>query len=97
MRLLANENFPLRSADILKAAGFDVKVVGVEFRGNHGSGSHGDSHPGGTDHPDVRPASGVIYLRWRQFAPEEPGRYLAGLLKSTEIDFGEQLRGIVKR
>jgi predicted nuclease of predicted toxin-antitoxin system len=33
MRLLANENFPLKSAHILKDAGFDIQVVGVEFAG----------------------------------------------------------------
>jgi predicted nuclease of predicted toxin-antitoxin system len=33
MRLLANENFPPKSVAILIAAGFDVKVVGVEFAG----------------------------------------------------------------
>lgn len=33
MRLLANENFPLKSADFLRVAGFDVKIVGVEFPG----------------------------------------------------------------
>ena len=27
MRLLTNENFPLKSVQILKAAGFDTKVV----------------------------------------------------------------------
>jgi len=31
MKLLANENFPLKSAQILPAQGFDVKVVGLEF------------------------------------------------------------------
>jgi len=34
-----------------------------------------------------RPPSGVIYLRWRQFRPEDPGRYLVRLFRSTEIDF----------
>ena len=33
MRLLANEDSPLQSAHILKARGFDVKLVGVEFEG----------------------------------------------------------------
>ena len=30
MKLLANENFPLKSVVILKVAGFDVKAIGVD-------------------------------------------------------------------
>jgi predicted nuclease of predicted toxin-antitoxin system len=104
MRLLANGNFPLKSADILKAAGFDVKVVGVEFAGitDHEVMETAireertiltfDRHYGELIFRDgYRPGSGVIYLRWRQFTPEEPGRYLAELLKSAEIDFSQAL------
>jgi predicted nuclease of predicted toxin-antitoxin system len=104
MRLLANENFPLRSAHILRATGFDISVVGVE-------------HEGITDHEVMqiaiaeartiitfdrhygelifrhgyRPPAGVVYLRWRRFGPEDPGRYLVELLKSAEIDFSHAL------
>jgi hypothetical protein len=38
-----------------------------------------------------RPAAGVIYLRWRQFGPEDPGRYLAELLASSKIDFSHTM------
>ena len=43
-----------------------------------------------------RPPAGVIFLRWRQFGPEDPGRYLAELLKNTEIDFSHALTVIDK-
>lgn len=56
MRLLANENVPFQSADVLKAAGFDVKLVGVEFAGVTDREVHGDGHPRGTHHCNVRPA-----------------------------------------
>ena len=38
-----------------------------------------------------RPAAGVIYLRWKEFGPEDPGRYLAELLKRTGTDFSHTL------
>jgi predicted nuclease of predicted toxin-antitoxin system len=104
MRLLANENFPLRSVHILKAAGFDIKVVGVEFAGitdrevleiavrEERTILTFDRHYGELIfRHGYRPPSGVIYLRWRQFGPEDPGRYLAELLASSKIDFSRAL------
>ncbi len=100
MRLLANENFPLKSAHVLKAAGFDVKVVGVEFAGitdqevveiaiqEERTIVTFDRHYGELIfRQGYRPAAGVIYLRWKQFRPEDPGKYLVELLASSKIDF----------
>ena len=36
-----------------------------------------------------KPPAGVIYLRWKNFEPEDPGRYLAELLTGTDIDFSQ--------
>jgi len=104
MRLLANENFPLKSANILRAAGFDVKIVGLEFAGitdreimetairEERTIVTFDRHYGELIFRDgYRPPSGVIFLRWRQFGPEDPGKYLAQLLMSTGIDFSHAL------
>jgi len=104
MRLLANENFPLKSARILRDAGFDIKVVGVEFAGitdqevlataiqEERTIVTFDRHYGELIfRHGYRPPSGVIYFRWRQFAPEDPGKYLAELLKGMEIDFSQAL------
>jgi len=104
MRFLANENFPLKSANILKAAGFDIKVVGVEFAGvtdrevmetairEERTILTFDRHYGELIFRDgYQPPAGVIFLRWRQFGPEAPGKYLAQLLASTEIDFSHAL------
>jgi len=104
MRLLANENFPLKSTHILRAAGFDVKVVGVEFAGiadrevikiaieEERTIVTFDRHYGDLIfRQGYRPSAGVIYLRWRQFGPEDPGRYLADLLASSHIDFSNAL------
>jgi len=104
MRLLANENFPLKSADILRSKGFDVTTVGVEFQGisdrevmeiairEERTIVTFDRHYGELIfRHGYRPAAGVIYLRWRKFSPEEPGRYLADLLTNAKIDFSQAL------
>ncbi len=104
MRLLANENFPLGSAHVLRAGGFDIKVVGVEFAGitdrevmeiairEERTIVTFDRHYGELIfRHGYRPASGVIYLRWKHFGPEDPGRYLTELLTSTGIDFSHAL------
>ena len=109
MKLLANENFPLKSADVLRAAGFDTKIVGVEFAGITDrevmeiAVREGrtivtfDRHYGELIfRQGYRPPGGVVFLRWRQFGPEEPGRYLVELLKSEEIDFSNALTVIDK-
>ena len=33
------------------------------------------------------PYAGVIYLRWNNYQPDEPGNYLITLLKSNRIEF----------
>lgn len=104
MKLLANENFPLKSADVLRAAGFDVKVVGVEFAGITDrevmeiAVREGrtivtfDRHYGELIfHQGYRPPGGVVFLRWRRFGPEEPGMYLVELFKSMKVDFSNAL------
>jgi len=104
MKLLANENFPLKSVHILQAAGFDIKVVGVEFAGitdrevmeiaiqEERTIVTFDRHYGELIFRDgYRPPSGVIYLRWRQFGPEDPGRYLPEFLANSKIDFSHAL------
>lgn len=104
MRLLANENFPLKSTQILRDKGFDTTIVGIECAGvtdrevmeiairEQRTILTFDRHYGELIfHHGYRPPSGVIYLRWRKFRPEDPGRYLAEFLANTEIDFSYAL------
>jgi predicted nuclease of predicted toxin-antitoxin system len=104
MRLLANENFPLKSSHILRDRGFDIKIMGVEYSGitdrevmeiailEERTILTFDRHYGELIfRHGYRPPCGVIYLRWNKFGPEDPGRYLAGLLAGTEIDFSHAL------
>ena len=100
MKFLANENVPQASIAKLKAAGYDITSVGLEFSGI----SDRDVIQLAIDESRViitfdrdygelifkygyRPAHGVIYLRWKHYKPEDPGIYLVSLLKECEVDF----------
>lgn len=104
MRLLANENFPLKSSRVLRDGGFDIRIVGVEWAGitdrevmeiaiqEARTILTFDRHYGELIfRHGYRPPCGVIYLRWRKFRPEEPGRYLAEFFKNAETDFSYAL------
>ncbi len=98
MRLLANENFPLGSVQLLRAAGHDITAI-IE------------DTPGATDTEILAQAvrearvvltfdrdygeliyrrrlpspSGIIYLRFDPITPQEPGEHLLALLLAAEI------------
>ncbi len=98
MRLLANENVPLGSVQLLRAAGHDVVAI-IE------------NTPGATDTEVLAQAaredrviltfdrdygelvylrrlpipSGVLYLRFDPITPQEPGERLLALITTTEI------------
>lgn len=104
MKLLANENFPLKSVQLLRDKGFDIKAIGTD-------------NPSISD-PDAlqiaekeertiitfdkdygeliykhgyKPTAGVIFLRLFEFDPQEPGKYLLKIFKSKEFDFKSKL------
>lgn len=98
MKLLANENFPLSSIKLLKAAGYDIVSVGEDFAGildseviNFAIKEHRIILTFDRDYSELifkrgyRPPAGVIYFRWDFFQPEEPGKYLIELFSSKNI------------
>jgi predicted nuclease of predicted toxin-antitoxin system len=104
MKFLANENFPISSIKILKESGYDVVAVGQEFSGILDSeviafaiSEHRTILTFDRDYGELifkkgyRPLAGVIYLRWDNFKPNEPGEYLIELFKSNEIHFESML------
>ena len=88
-KILANENFPLASVFILKQAGYDIKFIGYEcpsitdeevmqmaiaenrliitFDRDYGELIYKHHY---------KPTAGVIYLRFKNSAPDYPGNYL---------------------
>ena len=104
MKLLANENFPLTSIKILKIAGFDIIGIGIDFFGIRDEEvieiAQNENRTILTFDRDygelifkkgLKPRAGIIYLRWEDFNPNEPGEYLKELFKSDDIQFEKML------
>lgn len=99
-RFLANENIPLATVRRLREKGFDVASVGLDapsitdkevmqiaadenrtiitFDRDYGEliYKHG-----------FRPPAGVVYLRMRNYQPEEPAELLLKLLNDASVEF----------
>ena len=104
MKFLANENIPLASVRFLKAQGFDVLSIGLEnpsvadaevmqlamrqartiltFDRDYGELIFKHNY---------KPKEGVVYLRLKSYAPEEPGKIVFDLLKNGELSFQNAL------
>ena len=100
MKLLANENFPLKSIEVISSAGFDIIGIGIDNYGIRDDEvialAEKEKRTIITFDKDygelifkrgLQPAGGVIYLRWDEFTPSEPGEYLIELFKSKDIQF----------
>jgi predicted nuclease of predicted toxin-antitoxin system len=100
MKLLANENFPVSSVKVLMNAGYDIIAVGQDFAGILDSevielaiNQHRTIITFDRDYGELifkkgyKPRAGVIYLRWEDFQPNEPGEYLIELFNSKDIQF----------
>lgn len=104
MKLLANENFPISSVKILAESGYDIIAVGLEFSGildreviELSISENRTIITFDRDYGELifkigyKPQSGVIYLRWDEFRPEEPGEYLVELFGSKTIQYENRL------
>jgi len=104
MKLLANENFPLTSVQILKESGYDIIYIGTDFSGILDSevmqiaiAEMRTILTFDRDYGELifrkgfKPAKGVIYLRWNDFKPDEPGNYLRDLFVKGEFNFDGKL------
>ncbi len=100
MKLLANENIPLASVQYLRSYGVDITAVGQEFSGisdreviQLAIEEQRTIITFDRDYGELifrcgyRPPCGVIYLRWKTFSPDGPGKYLASIIQKSQIDF----------
>ena len=104
MKLLANENFPIKSILYLRSKGFDVISIGTD-------------NPSIQDHAvmtiaikeqrtiltfdrdygvlifkyNYKPQKGVIYLRLDEYQADEPGRIIEELINRNEFNFDNAL------
>ena len=97
--LLADENLPRRSSELLRELGYDIKVIWRE-------------HAGISDHEVVAIANeeqriiltfdsdfgelvfrlglspmGVVYFRLTKYTPKQPGQYVHRILQQQLVDF----------
>lgn len=104
MKLLANENFPLKSILYLKSRGFDISSIGLDNPGVEDNNvmdiAINEERTILTFDPDYgelifkhnyKPKKGVIYLRLDQYKPEEPGKIIEQLLAKNEYDLNNAL------
>ena len=100
MKLLANENFPYASKEMLLKMGFDIIHIGQEYPGIKDEEVMElaileerliltfDQDYGTLIFKDgYRPPQGVIFFRWDDFSPDEPAKFLIELFENTEITF----------
>ena len=100
MKLLANENFPLASVKILVNSGYDITYIGEDYSGILDSevmeiaiNEERTILTFDRDYGELifkkgyQPIKGVIFLRWDDFKPNEPGEYLVDLFASNDIQF----------
>jgi predicted nuclease of predicted toxin-antitoxin system len=104
MKLLTNENFPLKSVLFLREKGFDVKHIGTDFPGIKDSEvvnlAVKESRIIITFDKDYgtlifkkgyRPKCGVIFFKWTKFNPEAPGKVIDRLFTDKKLEFENAL------
>ena len=104
MKLLANENFPLKSVLYLRGKGFDIKAIGTDNASIKDNAvmdiAIEDDRTILTFDRDYgelifkhnyKPKMGVIYLRLEEYEAEEPGRLIEDLVIQGHLDFENAL------
>ncbi len=104
MKLLANENFPLKSVLYLRSKGFDISSVGLDnpsIKDNAvmdiAINEDRTILTFDRDYGELifkhnyKPQRGVIYLRLDSYEPDEPGKVIETLINKNEFDFDSAL------
>ena len=104
MKLLANENFPLKSVQYLRSKGFDIRAIGTDDPSikdeavmNIAIKEDRTILTFDRDYGELifknnfKPQRGVIYLRFDRYEPDEPGRIIEALIQKDEFDFQSAL------
>lgn len=95
MNLLANENFPLSSIEVIQRNNFNIKSIATDFSGitdqevmEIALWEDRTILTFDRDYGELifkygyKPSAGVILFRWDQFRPTEPGQFLIELLRN---------------
>ena len=95
MKFLANENFPLSSVMYLKNKGLDITYIGTDnpsisdrevlsmaLEQNRTILTFDRDYGELIFLYQIKPDKGVVYLRFSEFSPEEPGHIIENLVQS---------------
>ena len=109
MKFLANENIPFATVLYLRAIGYDITSIGIDFPGIQDKMVLALAHEQGRtiltfdrDYGElifkhqIKPANGVIYFRLEEFAPDEPGKIVEKLLFGVQPSIHNTLTVIDK-
>ena len=104
MKLLANENFPLKSILYLKSKGFNISSIGTDNPSiqdnvvmNIAINENRTILTFDRDYGELifkhnyRPQKGVIYLRLDEYEADEPGKLIEEIFNKKEFDFDNAL------
>lgn len=104
MKLLANENFPLKSILFLRSKGFDIISIGIDNPGiqdqlvmNIAIQEERTILTFDRDYGELifkhnyKPGKGVIYLRLDEYEAEEPGKIIQKSINKNEFNFDNAL------
>jgi len=104
MKLLANENFPIKSILYLKSKGFDISSIGIDNPSIKDNQVMSIAIKEGRtiltfdrDYGELifkynyKPEKGVIYLRIDEYEADEPGKLIEDLINKNEYNFDNAL------
>jgi predicted nuclease of predicted toxin-antitoxin system len=104
MKLLANENFPLKSILYLRSKGFDISSIGIDNPSikdsvvmNIAIKEERTILTFDRDYGELifkfnyKPKGGVIYLRLEEYEADEPVKLIEDLINRNEFDFNNAL------
>jgi predicted nuclease of predicted toxin-antitoxin system len=104
MKLLANENFPLKSILYLRSKGFDISsigtdnpsikdnvVMGIAIKEERTILTFDRDYGELIFKHNYRPQRGVIYLRLDEYTADEPGKLIEDLINKKEFVFDNAL------
>lgn len=100
MKLLANENFPIKSIQYLRSKGFDITSIGADNPSIQDYAVMTIAIQEGRtiltfdrDYGELifkhnyKPPKGVIYLRLDKYKADEPGKIIEEMIYKNEFDF----------
>jgi predicted nuclease of predicted toxin-antitoxin system len=109
MKLLANENFPYKSIQYLKEKGYDILSIGMDnpsitdsevmniaFKEERTILTFDRDYGELIFKHNYKPDKGVIYLRFDEYAPLQPGLIVEEIITNQEIDLSRALTVVDK-